>query len=48
MLRRRATYSLSNLTLHYWIGESDPNDHGERQPGIFKNDNLYQCRWSTP
>lgn len=29
-------YSLSNLTLHYWIGDSVPTiDQGE--PGIFKN-----------
>ena len=25
---RQGDYSLSNLTLHYWIGESDRNGNG--------------------
>ncbi len=33
---REGTYSLSNFTLHYWIGDSDPTIM-EGLPGIFKN-----------
>ena len=34
---RQGDYSLSNLTLHYWIGEGDPNIM-EGVSGIFKNE----------
>lgn len=33
---REGTYSLSNFTLHYWIGDPDPKIM-EGMPGIFKN-----------
>ena len=33
---KEGTYSLSNFTLYYWIGEGDPNIM-EGVPGIFKN-----------
>ena len=36
---RQGDYSLSNLTLHYWIGDPIANIM-EGQPGIFKNDNF--------
>ena len=34
---KEGTYSLSNFTLYYWIGEDDPNIM-EGVPGIFKNE----------
>ena len=34
---KEGTYSLSNFTLYYWIGEGDPNIM-EGVPGIFKNE----------
>ena len=36
---RQGDYSLSNLTLHYWIGDPIANVM-EGQPGIFKNENF--------
>ena len=36
---RQGDYSLSNLTLHYWIGDPIANVM-EGQPGIFKNANF--------
>ena len=36
---KEGTYSLSNFTLYYWIGEGDPNIM-EGVPGIFKNSNF--------
>lgn len=39
-LLKDGTYSLSNITLHYWLGEGTPNiNTGE--PGIFKNDTFF-------
>ena len=36
---REGSYSLSNFTLHYWIGDPDPTIM-EGLPGIFKNDDF--------
>ncbi len=36
---KEGTYSLANFTLHYWIGDGDPNIM-EGVPGIFKNSNF--------
>ena len=36
---RQGDYSLSNLTLHYWIGDPIATVM-EGQPGIFKNANF--------
>lgn len=36
---KEGTYSLSNFTLHYWIGDPDPKIM-EGMPGIFKNDDF--------
>ena len=36
---RQGDYSLSNLTLHYWVGDPIANVM-EGQPGIFKNENF--------
>ncbi len=36
---RQGDYSLSNLTLHYWVGDPIENIM-EGQPGIFKNENF--------
>lgn len=36
---REGSYSLSNFTLHYWIGDPDPSIM-EGLPGIFKNDDF--------
>ena len=39
LILREGDYSLSNLTLHYWIGDPIANIM-EGQPGIFKNENF--------
>ena len=36
LMRYDGQYGLDNITLHYWIGGSDP-DLADGQPGIFKN-----------
>jgi len=36
LMRYEGQYGLSNLTLHYWIGKSDPN-LAEAQPGVFRS-----------
>lgn len=39
-------YSLSNLSLAHWIGESDPDvNHG--LPGVLRNPAIYQAAWNT-
>lgn len=39
-------YSLSNLTLAHWIGESNPEiNHGE--PGVLLNPKIYSAAWNT-
>jgi iron(III) transport system permease protein len=39
-------YSLSNLTLAHWIGESNPDiNHG--LPGVLRNPAIYQAAWNT-
>jgi iron(III) transport system permease protein len=36
LMRYEGQYGLSNFTLHYWIGPSDPNI-AEAQPGVFRS-----------
>ncbi len=43
---KEGTYSLSNFTLYYWIGEGDPNIM-EGVPGIFKNSNFKLSLWNS-
>ena len=43
---KEGTYSLSNFTLYYWIGEGDPNIM-EGVPGIFKNSNFKLALWNS-
>lgn len=43
---KEGTYSLANFTLHYWIGESDPNIM-EGVPGIFKNENFGKALFNS-
>jgi iron(III) transport system permease protein len=39
-------YGLDNLTLHYWIGQSDPNiAHGE--PGVLHNAVILGASWNS-
>ena len=40
------TYSLDNLTLHYWISPGDPGFY-EGEPGILLNSRFYTSLWST-
>ena len=40
------TYSLDNLTLHYWISPGDPGFY-EGEPGILLNERFYSSLWST-
>ena len=40
------TYSLDNLTLHYWISTGDPGFY-EGEPGILLNNRFYTALWST-
>lgn len=39
-------YSLSNLSLHYWIGESDPR-FVEGEPGILRNNAVMGGVWNS-
>ena len=40
------TYSLDNLTLHYWISPGDPGFY-EGEEGILLNPRFYSALWST-
>ena len=40
------TYSLDNLTLHYWISPGDPGFY-EGEAGILRNPRFYTALWST-
>ena len=39
-------YGLDNLTLHYWIGESNP-DIARGEPGVLHNDVILGATWNT-
>lgn len=39
-------YSLSNFTLHYWIGESTPTI-ANGVPGVLRNPAIYQGAWNS-
>ncbi|MDP6110048.1 MAG: iron ABC transporter permease, partial [Rhodospirillales bacterium] len=39
-------FGLDNLTLHYWIGRSDP-DIAFGEPGVFFNDVILGATWNT-
>ena len=43
---KEGIYSLDNFTLHYWIGESNPQIM-EGLPGIFKNDEFINSRLNS-
>ena len=43
---KEGIYSLDNLTLHYWIGESSPQIM-EGLPGIFKNDEFINSLFNS-
>ncbi len=39
-------YSLSNFTLHYWFGESDPKILSGT-PGVFRNSEMWGALWNS-
>jgi len=39
-------YSLSNFTLHYWIGESTPSI-SDGMPGVLRNPDIYKGAWNS-
>jgi iron(III) transport system permease protein len=39
-------YSISNFTLHYWIGESTPNI-SNGVPGVLRNPDIYKGAWNS-
>lgn len=43
---KEGTYSLSNFTLHYWIGDPDPKIM-EGMPGIFKNPDFKKALFNS-
>jgi iron(III) transport system permease protein len=43
---RPGDYSLSNFTLHYWIGHSDP-DVANGMPGVLHNPKIYSSAWNS-
>ncbi len=45
-MRFPGSYSLSNFTVHYWIGKSDPNIY-EGEAGVLLNPRFYRALWST-
>jgi iron(III) transport system permease protein len=46
LMRYPDDYSLGNLTLHYWIGESDPR-LAEGEPGILRNQAILGGVWNS-
>ncbi len=45
-LLKEGLYTIDNLTLHYWIGDSNPAIM-EGVPGIFKNPNFKNSLWNS-
>ena len=46
LIRTPGDYSLANLTVHFWIGESDPNlAYGD--PGILHNERILSALWNS-
>ncbi len=43
---RSGVYSLDNLTLHNWIGQSDPNINNG-SPGVLLNPKVYSYGWNS-
>lgn len=43
---RSGDYSLSNLTTHYWAGESDPAI-ANGSPGVLRNPKIYSSAWNS-
>jgi iron(III) transport system permease protein len=43
---RSGSYSLSNFTTHYWIGESDANI-ANGAPGVLRNPKIYTSAWNS-
>jgi len=43
---RPGNYSLSNFTLHYWIGASSP-DISNGAPGVLRNPKVYASAWNS-
>lgn len=43
---RSGSYSLDNLTLHNWIGQSDPNINNG-SPGVLRNPKVYSYGWNS-
>lgn len=39
-------YSLSNFTLHFWVGESDPHILSG-QPGVLRDPEMWKALWNT-
>jgi iron(III) transport system permease protein len=46
LMLRLGNYSLSNLTLHYWIGRGDPDIY-YNAPGVFRNPMFYRVLWNS-
>lgn len=46
VMLRTGDYSLSNFTLHYWIGESDINI-ANGTPGVLHNPKIYASAWNS-
>ena len=45
-MKNSGDYSLSNFTLHYWIGQSDTN-FNDGLPGILRNPQIYKAAWNS-
>ena len=45
-MKSSGEYSLSNFTLHHWIGASDPN-FNDGLPGIFRNPQVFKAAWNS-
>ena len=46
VVRVPGDYSLSNFTLHYWFGKSDPKILAGT-PGVFRNTEMWGALWNT-
>ncbi len=44
---KEGTYSLSNFTTYYWIGDGSRKDIMEGVPGIFRNEQFFGALWNS-
>lgn len=46
LMLKPGDYSIANMTLHHWIGKSNP-DIANGEPGVLRNPKIYQGAWNS-